>query len=89
MEQVYHVFGYLKTHSKHCLFFDQRHPDIDEHAFSRYEWYDSYRDAKEQVMNDMPPPRGHAVSTHCFVDAAHASNMVTRRSQTGILIFLN
>ena len=37
----------------------------------------------------MPPPRGHAVSSHCFVDADHASNTVTLRSQTGILIFLN
>ena len=26
---------------------------------------------------------------HCFVDASHASDKVTRRSQTGILIFLN
>ena len=34
-------------------------------------------------------PRGHAVSSHRFVDADHASNTVTRRSQTGILIFLN
>ena len=89
MEQVYHVFGYLKTHSKRHLFFGPRHPDIDERAFSSYEWYDFYCDAREQVPNDMPPPRGHAVSTHCFVDADHASNTVTRRSQTGILIFLN
>ena len=89
LEQVYHVFGYLKTHSKRRLFFDPRHPDIDERAFSTYEWYDFYRDAKEQVPIDMPPPRGCAVSTHCFVDADHASNTVTRRSQTGILIFLN
>ena len=89
MEQVYHVFGYLKTHSKRRLFFDPRHPDIDERAFSSYEWYDFYRDASEQVPNDMPPPRGHAVSTHCFIDADHASNTLTRRSQTGILIFLN
>ena len=37
MEQVYHVFGYLKTHSKRRLFFDPRHPDIDERAFSSYE----------------------------------------------------
>ena len=85
-EQVYHVFGYLKTHSKRRLFFDPRHPDIDERAFSSYEWYDFYRDAKEQVPNNMPPPCGHAVSSHCFVDADHASNTVTRRSQTGILI---
>ena len=37
----------------------------------------------------MPPPCGYAVSTHCFVDADLSSNTVTRRSQTGILIFLN
>ena len=89
IEQVYHVFGYLKTHSKRRLLFDPRHPDIDERAFSSYDWYDFYHDSKEQVPNDMPPPRGHFVSTHCFVDADHASNTVTRRSQTGILIFLN
>ena len=40
MEQVYHVFGYLKAHSKRHLLFDPRHPDIDERVFSRYEWND-------------------------------------------------
>ena len=89
LEQVHHVFGYLKTHSKHRLFFDPRHPDIDECAFSTYEWYDFYRDAKEQVPIGMSPPYGCPVSTHCFVDADHASNTVTQRSQTGILIFLD
>ena len=37
----------------------------------------------------MPPPCGCAVSTHCFVDVDHASNTVTWRLQTRILIFLN
>jgi hypothetical protein len=37
----------------------------------------------------MPDPRGSVVSTHCFVDADHAGNRITRRSQTGILIFCN
>ena len=89
LEQVYHVFGYLKTHSKWRLFFDPRHPDIDERAFSSYKWSNFYHDAKEQVPIDMPPPCRRAVSSHCFVDADHASNTVTQRSQTGILIFLN
>ena len=47
LEQVYHVLGYLETHSKWCLFFDPQHPDIDERAFSSYKWYDFYCDAKE------------------------------------------
>ena len=34
-------------------------------------------------------PRGNPMSTHCFVDASHGSDMSTRRSQTGILIFCN
>ena len=29
------------------------------------------------------------MTTHCFVDANHAADKVTRRSQTGILIFYN
>ena len=49
MEQVYHMFGYLKDHSKRRLFFDPRHPDIDERAISNYDWYDFYCDASEQV----------------------------------------
>ena len=29
------------------------------------------------------------MTTHCFVDANHATEKLTRRSQTGILIFCN
>ena len=37
----------------------------------------------------MPSPRGAPVKMLCFVDASHASNRVTMRSHTGILIKLN
>ena len=37
----------------------------------------------------MPLPQGHTVSTHCFVDSDHAGDKVTRRSQTGLLLFVN
>ena len=77
LEQVYHVFGYLKTHLKRRLFFYPWQPVIDERAFSSYEWYDFYHDAKEQVPIDMPPPRGRAVSSRCFVDVDHPSSTVT------------
>jgi hypothetical protein len=50
--------------------------------------HDFYRRAKEAIPRDAPKPPGNIVSTHCFVDADHAGNHVTRRSQTGILIFV-
>ena len=89
MEQLYHIFGYLKAHPERNLFFDLQHPKVDKRAFKEYNWYDFYRDANERLPSDMPPLRGRLVLTHCFVDSDHAGDKVTRRSQTGILIFLN
>ena len=41
------------------------------------------------VPSDMPPPRGRAVLMHCFVDSDHTGDKVTRRSHTGLLLFVN
>jgi hypothetical protein len=89
LDNLYHMFGYLKVHTKRKLAFDGLHPKIDERRFKEHEWYDFYRDAKEAIPADMPKPRGNYMSTHCFVDASHGSDHMTRRSQTGILIFCN
>ena len=43
----------------------------------------------EEIPLDIPEPRGQEVAIHCFVDASHASDKQNRRSQTGILIFIN
>ena len=74
---------------KRKLFFDPQYPNIDERAFKEHDWYEFYRDAKERLPNNSPKPRGNMVLTHCFVDSDHAGDKVTRRSQTGILIFVN
>ena len=89
LEQVFHIFGYLKQHPKRKIAFDPEHPVVDERRFKEYDWYDFYRDAREAIPTNAPPPRGRAVSTHCFVDASLANDLSTRRSQTGILIFVN
>jgi len=89
LEQVIHIFGYLREHPKRKLVFDPAHPDIDERRFKEHNWQDFYRDAKEAIPGDMPTPRGNYMSTHCFVDADLAGNVVTRRSQTGVLLFCN
>ena len=48
-----------------------------------------YKDAKEYIIIDEPAPRVKEVGIHCFVDASHASDKVTRISQTVIMIFVN
>jgi hypothetical protein len=65
-------------------------PEIDESAFQHAaDWVPFYGDVVEELPPKMPKPRGKKVSIHCFVDANHAGNVVTRRSHTGILIFIN
>ena len=36
----------------------------------------------------MSEPLGNRVTVHVFVDANHAGNVVTQRSHTGILLFV-
>ena len=83
------MFGFLKLYPKRKLAFDPQHPKISERMFTRYDWQDFYRDMSEAILDNMPTPRGNSMSTHCFVDASHGSARVTRRSQSGILIFCN
>ena len=89
LEQVFHIFGFLKDSSKRKLGFDPGHLKIDTNRFHMFDWQDFYKGVKEVIPPNMPKPCGKSVSTHCFVDAKHAGNKVTRRSQTGILIFFN
>ena len=89
LEQLYHMFGYLKQHPKRKLTLDSQHPKIDERRLKKHDWYHFYRDPAEAIPTDMPKPRGNSMSTHCFMDASHGSDQVTRWSQTGILILCN
>jgi hypothetical protein len=77
LQQSYHIFGYLKVKPKKTLAFDPQHLDIDESRFVKYDWHDFYRGAKEPIPGDAPEPRGNVVSTHYFVDADHAGNLIT------------
>jgi hypothetical protein len=89
LEQVIHIFGYLKKHPKRKIAFDYAIPRISEKRFTRYDWQDFYRDAEEAIPPNMPVPRGHQVTISCFVDADLAGNSVSRQSQTGVLVFVN
>jgi hypothetical protein len=89
LEQAFHAFGCLKTHPKRKLAFDPGHPVVNENRFQKCDWTEFCRDASEAIAGNMPLPGGNGMSTHCFVDANHAGDTETRRSQTGVLLFCN
>jgi hypothetical protein len=89
LDQVFHIFSYLKRNKRATLMFDESRVDWDETAFESHDWDDFYRGAKENIPPNAPEPLGNPVQINCFVNADHAGNRVTRRSQTGVLIFIN
>jgi hypothetical protein len=89
LKQALHIFGYLKLHPKKSIYFNPECIDVPSDRFQAFDWTDFYRDAHEEIPSDAPEPRGRPVQISCFVDADHAANRQTRKSQTGILIFVN
>ena len=89
LQAVYKIFAYLKNHTRSRLVFDDLEVIPDPKIFQDVDWKDFYPDAEEILPTDMPTPRGPNLRISCFVDADHAGNVVTRRSHTGVLIYLN
>ena len=84
---VLHLYAYLKSHKRCKIVMD---PTYKLHAATvKHAWEDFYQDAKELIPHDAPETRGKAVQQTCFVDSDHAGDLVSRRSRTGVLIFLN
>ena len=91
LEQVLHVFAFLKKHSKLTLYMSPELPRYDYGDFRtrKEDFAEIYRDAEELMPHRIPMPRGRSVITTAYVDASHASNKVTRRSHSGYVLFLN
>jgi len=89
LEGLYHIFGHLKKRTKQKIVFDPTRVELDESCFqANVDWTEFYGDVAEELPAGMPEPRGKSVIITCFVDSNHAGNTVTRRSHTGILIFV-
>lgn len=97
MDALYRIFWYLKCSFKKKInqgriVFDGSIPYIDENLFTptpSQRWGDFYPDAEEALPPNAPDPRGKLTKLSCYVDADHAGNLMTRRSNTGILLYCN
>jgi hypothetical protein len=88
LEAVYHVFAYLNKHEKSSIIFDPTDPVPITPTAAKPDWSSFYENLEEELPPRMPEPLGNSVNIHVFVDANHAGNVVTRRSHTGILVFV-
>ena len=92
LEQVLHIFAYLKTHHNAEVVFDPTIPEIDPASFERKDWSTSefgHLEFKEELPPNMPTARGMGFLMRAKVDADHATDTVTRRSRTGFLVYIN
>jgi hypothetical protein len=76
----------LKQYPKKSIYFNPGCILVSPESFQKF---DFYRDAHKEIPPVAPDPQGHAVQISCFVDADHAANQQTHKSQTGIFGFLN
>ena len=91
LDALYHIFAYLRGHpNMGRIAYDHKEPKVDYRAFNETaDWTSFYGEVEEEMPPKMPEPLGRSVSIHAFVDANHAGNVVTRRSHSGIIIYVN
>jgi hypothetical protein len=89
LEQVFHIFAYLKHHPKSRMVFDDHEMIRDMTNFMQCDWSEFYLGAAKAEPPNAPELRGKSVTMTCYVDADHAGCHATRRSQSGVLIYNN
>ena len=83
------VFAYINNHRQSRLVLDPMERDWSDIEWTSGDWKEFYPDAAEPFPPNAPEPCGKAVQVNMICDAAHATDLKTRRSTTGIVIFVN
>ena len=92
LEQLFHIFAYLKKFHNTEIVYDPSDPCITESNFERKDWTSSefgHISGEEELPPNMPEPRGLGFTMNAKVDADHAADTVSRRSRTGFFVYLN
>ena len=87
---VLRILAYCKKHIESKIVFDPQEKDFDDIEFANADWKMFYPDIDGEVLPlNRPKPLGNPVQINMFCDAAHATCHLTRRSTTGIILFIN
>jgi Reverse transcriptase (RNA-dependent DNA polymerase) len=93
LERALKVFGYLKRRPNRRIAVDSSDPIFNgfEDEFAKdYVTIlgEDYPEATEEVDQNLPTPLVDEMTISAFVDSDHAHDKVTRRSVTGLIIFV-
>jgi hypothetical protein len=90
LERAKRVVSYLYRFKFAKIRFRTHEPDFSDLVVPDHDWSDTvYGNVKEDLPSDAPKPLGKMVVTTSYVDANLLHCLVTGRSVTGILHFLN
>ena len=82
--------GYLAKTKHFAISYRTKEPDYCHLPKQEYEWTRSvYGNVKEEIPKDIPKPLGEMVIATTFLDANLLHDIVTRKSVTAVLHFVN
>jgi hypothetical protein len=89
LERAKRVVSYVARFKESTIRFRTLEPDYSDIPDISYDWTRKYDGAIEDVPDDAPPPLGKFVVTATHVDANLCHDLVTGKSVSGILHWLN
>jgi hypothetical protein len=89
IDRMLRVFGYLKAYMKQGITYDEKEHQGPKFECTDVNWEEQYPGAREELPPDIPKPKGKPIQITCYVDADHAGDQATRRSVTGIILYVN
>ena len=90
LEKIKRLYGYLEKTKHYAIRYGTKEPDYSHLPKQEYEWTRSvYGKVKEEIPKDIPKPLGKRVITTTYLDANLLHDIVTGKSVTAILHFVN
>ena len=90
LDRVKRIYGYLSKMRNAVIRIRTDEPDFSGLPTVEYDWEKTvYGNCKEVIPNDVPEPKGKFVTLFHYVDANLMHCLLTGRSVTGILSFIN
>ena len=89
LQTMLRVFGYLKHHDKAAIRFNVDEPETNLLPRVKHNWSELYGDIEEELPEDRLEPKRKPLAITTYFHADHAHDLETRRSVSGILMYLN